>query len=398
MKILFISEKLPLPDHASGDLRFFSLLKILASAYEVHLAVFGYLAQQEKLGVERFDDYCCLLSKAGVQIHLGQLIYWLRRGQWDAIAFEFYHAARPQWIVEARYHNPKAILIIDSVDVHFKRWYEKANITGRREDYAFAEQTRKEELDAYRRADYVLAVTEPDRQLILSHLPTSKTAVVPNIHRIHAPELEHEQSPCRLVFVGSFLHDPNIDAVGYFCRDILPLIAAKIPVQVDIIGSSPPPKVYRLHGGPVNVLGYVAETLPYLKRSHISIAPLRYGAGMKGKIGEAMACGLPVVTTSVGAEGFGFTPGKHLLIGDTPQAFAEHVVSLYQDPTRYENVRLAGWHFIRQNYSEESLAPVLLQIFSDLLHTQPKSLAFREWFAKSLALEYERRLAWRFKA
>lgn len=241
-KILFISEKLPLPDRASGDLRFFSLMQILARSNQIHLAVFGYPAQQERLGKERFNHYLTCLSKAGIHVHLGQVPGLLRQVRWDLIVFEFYHTAKPNWIVEARYHDPKVKLIIDSVDIHFKRLYEKAKVTGSREDYKRAEQTRQEELAAYDNADCVLVVSDSDRDILLKHLPQTNTAIVPNIHRIHTPDLYPPDGICRLVFVGGFQHDPNIDAVLYFCQDIFPRIATKIPVQIDIIGSSPHPK------------------------------------------------------------------------------------------------------------------------------------------------------------
>ncbi|WP_317704528.1 glycosyltransferase [Methylomarinovum caldicuralii] len=396
-RTLFISEKLPLPDHASGDLRFFSLLNILTATSEVHLAVFGWPAQKAKLGETRFDHYQSLLSKHGIHLHLGHVPALLRSGDWEIIAFEFYHAARPEWIIEARYHNPKAKLVIDSVDVHFKRLHEKAKITGERKDFEQAEKTRRGELLAYNRADFILAVTETDQQHINHYLPKAKTALVPNIHQIHSPELNSPENTCRLVFVGGFQHDPNIDAVLYFCRDVLPRIAARIPVEVYIIGSSPPPQLCKLNSNSIFVTGHVEDTLPYLKRSHISIAPLRYGAGMKGKIGEAMAAGLPVVTTSVGAEGFGCTPGEHILVGDTPEVFAEHIVSLCKDPILYEKIRLAGWDFIREHYSEESLRHQVLETFENILASQPKPLPWRERLTKSLQIEYERHLAWRFR-
>ncbi|BCX89351.1 O-antigen biosynthesis protein [Methylomarinovum tepidoasis] len=396
-RLLFVSEKLPLPDHASGDLRFFSLLKILTAISQVHLSIFGWPAQKAKLKETKFNHYQSLLSKHGIHLHLGHIPALLRQGNWEIIAFEFYHTARPEWIIEARYHNPQAKLVIDSVDVHFKRLHEKAKITGNRKDFEQAEKTRKEEVLAYNRADFILAVTEADQKHINHYLPKAKIALVPNIHRIHSPDLKPPENTCRLVFVGGFQHSPNIDAVLYFCREILPRIALRIPVETYIIGSNPPPEICNLHSDTIIVTGHVEDTLPYLKRSHISIAPLRYGAGMKGKIGEAMAAGLPVVTTSVGAEGFGFTPGKHILIGDTPEVFAKHIVNLYKDPILHETIRLAGWNFIRKRYSEESLRPQVIKTFESILASQPKPLPWRERLTKSLQIEYERHLAWRFR-
>jgi glycosyltransferase involved in cell wall biosynthesis len=104
-----------------------------------------------------------------------------------------------------------------------------------------------------------------------------------------------------MIFVGGFRHEPNIDAVVYFCEEILPRVKNVIPeARFTIVGSYPPVEVKNLNNEYITVTGHVSSTTPYLQESYVSVAPLRYGAGMKGKIGEAMAHGLPVVTTTKG--------------------------------------------------------------------------------------------------
>src|SRR5439155_6908400 len=112
--------------------------------------------------------------------------------------------------------------------------------------------------------------------------------------------------------------------------------------------------------------GFVPETRPFLETSVISIAPLRFGGGMKGKIGEAMSYALPVVTTSTGIEGFDLTPGVHALVGDNPREFANAVTRLLRDRKYLEQVRMAGYGFIRELYSDIAVRKRVHAFFAQL--------------------------------
>ena len=135
-----------------------------------------------------------------------------------------------------------------------------------------------------------------------------------------------------VLFVGNFRHAPNVDAAVDFCADAWPLVRAALPgARLQLVGTAPPPAVQALAGDDVEVTGWVPETSPYLDARSCSVAPLRYGAGVKGKIGEALAHGLPVVTTTVGAEGMDLVDGEHALIADGAQELAAAVVRLHDD-------------------------------------------------------------------
>jgi glycosyltransferase involved in cell wall biosynthesis len=147
----------------------------------------------------------------------------------------------------------------------------------------------------------------------------------------------------------------------------------------------------------VEVLGYVPETKPFLETSAVSIAPLRFGAGMKGKIGEAMSFSLPVVTTTIGVEGFGLTPGKDVLVGDTPEAFALAVVSMLRDTALWAQVGAAGFAFIRDNYSEPVVRRAVFRIFDDLGAYPVKRISTYRLVWRKLGYLLERHLNWRLK-
>ena len=146
-----------------------------------------------------------------------------------------------------------------------------------------------------------------------------------------------------VVFVGNFRHTPNVDAAVHFVAETWPLVRAALPgVRLSLVGTAPPPAVQALAGPDVDVTGWVPETRPYLDAARVSIAPLRFGAGVKGKIAEALACGLPVVTTTIGAEGMDLVDGEHALVADAPQAFADAVVRLHRDSALWERVAARG--------------------------------------------------------
>jgi glycosyltransferase involved in cell wall biosynthesis len=198
---------------------------------------------------------------------------------------------------------------------------------------------------------------------------------VSNIHEICLSDTPPVRST--LIFVGGFSHDPNVDAVLHFCRDILPLIRNNKPdVHFTIVGSNPPDEIRLLENEAVKVTGYVPRTTTYLHRSCVSVAPLRYGAGMKGKIGEAMAHGVPVVTTSVGAEGMGLINRKNAMIADSPQDFASAVLELLSNNSLHATVRENAIRLIDDNYTPPQVAKSMINVLENVCNRQAKSMSF----------------------
>ena len=174
-----------------------------------------------------------------------------------------------------------------------------------------------------------------------------------------------------LLFVGGFLHPPNVDAVLWFLEEIWPLIIAAFPaIQFNIVGSDPPEEFMKMAYKNVNMLGFLSnEALEqvYL-HSRIVVAPLRYGAGVKGKIVEAMYYGLPVVTTTVGAEGL-TDAGNTLEIRDDAEHFAEAIIGMYGDENRLTGRSVSSCNYVKTWFSQEAA----FEIFSkdiDFHHEQ----------------------------
>jgi glycosyltransferase involved in cell wall biosynthesis len=156
-----------------------------------------------------------------------------------------------------------------------------------------------------------------------------------------------------LLFVGAMHRHPNVDAMRYFCRDVLPLVHRDLPhVRLTIVGNQPPPDLARLTEDPrIRVTGFVPALEPYFARATVFVSPMRIGGGILLKNVDAMAAGCPVVTTSIGNEGVGATPGRHLVTADDTDAFARAVVQLLRDEGERRRLAEQGRQFVGARFS-----------------------------------------------
>lgn len=365
-KVLVVSPWVPRRDMNSGDLRLHSILEILSREYQISLVAGSYRPED--------DFYISLLEKFGVTVYSKEfpLKKLLEKERFRIAILEFYSTAE-YYLDRIKILQPDCRLIVDSVDVHFARLYQKYELTKDVNDFAAFQKTKKEELCIYRKADAVITVSMEDASAILNESPDIKCEIVPNIHEINLCDVRPEKNT--LIFVGGFNHHPNVDAVLHFYNEILPLIKNEIPdIKFMVVGNIPPKEIRELENESVKVTGHVPVTSPYLHRSCISVAPLRYGAGMKGKIGEAMAHGVPVVTTSVGAQGMGLTDRKNVLIANSPRTFADAVVELLNDKSLYETIKKNAIQLINDKYIPEIVAQTMNLVLESVCERQGKRL------------------------
>lgn len=375
-KILVISPTVPRPDINSGDLRLYSILAILGKEYEVSFVATGDCPVDHR--------YIALLEQSGVTVYTKNfsLKNLLETKKFRLAILEFYFTAE-YFLKRLRILQPQCRVVIDSVDVHFLRLKRKYEITKAETDHDIYLKTKERELDVYRSADAVITVTVDDAARLLEEHSDITCEVVPNIHELCLSDTPPERDS--LIFVGGFIHTPNIDAVHYFCSDILPLIKkVKSDTQLTIVGSKPPEQIRLLESESIKVTGYVPETSSYLHKSHVSVAPLRYGAGMKGKIGEAMAHGVPVVTTSVGAEGMGLLHRTNAMIADSPQAFAFAVLELLNNSNLHATIRANAIRLIDENYTPEQIAKSMVNVLGNVCDRKVKQMSL---FDKALFLK-----------
>lgn len=366
-RYLVMTPHLPCADRNSGDRRLVELLRMLKGHGDVVLCLMESPAgNHHGLSPPDASAYLAPLWDLGIQVIAGSRLKLLRlllRYSFSTVIFEFYTTAR-QWHDFIRFWQPRAAIIVDSVDLTFLRESSAAVLGLLPEEEA--NRVRSEELDAYRLADGVIVITEEEERFLATREGLTNLFVIPNIVPFRARPQQTRQP--EVLFVGGFRHGPNIDGITWFVETIWPLVRAQVAeARLAVVGSAMPPAVEGLSAAAgVEVLGYVPDTGPYLDRAAVSIAPLRYGAGMKGKVNEAMAAGVPVVSTSFGVQGLAVTSGKHCLVADDATEFAEAVVSLLRDPARAEALGKAGQELTAAVCGEERVEDLVLAMMHKL--------------------------------
>ncbi len=211
--------------------------------------------------------------------------------------------------------------------------------------------------------DAVYVVSEADRAYLSAIDPRLKIYVVPNgvDTEQFVPAPEPPSPPVHLVFTGAMDYAPNEDAALFFYRDIYPRILERLgETRLWVVGRDPGPRLTALARDPrITLTGAVEDVRPYLARATVVVVPMRLGSGTRIKIMEALAMARPVVSTRVGAEGLRVTPGKHLEVADTPDAFAAEVARLAGDPAARQRLGREGRALVEAEYGwRVVLAPV----------------------------------------
>jgi glycosyltransferase involved in cell wall biosynthesis len=256
---------------------------------------------------------------------------------------------------------PNCAVILDTVDLHHVREERQAKIAGDAAALAQARLTRVAEMRCACLADQVWAVTPTEASVLRT--TGTPVRVIPVIHtpETGAPGFADRRG---IAFLGRYVHAPNVDAVRFYMDAVHPLVSGRLPeAGLTLAGSDPPEEIrsYSRSDARVTVPGYVADHRALLKAHRVGVAPLRFGAGMKGKIGESMACGLPCVTTSIGAEGLGIESGREAFVADGPREFAEAVVRLYRDAGLWERMSREGVAFVGRRFSRQVVATLVIE-------------------------------------
>jgi O-antigen biosynthesis protein len=238
--------------------------------------------------------------------------------------------------------QPQALRVFDTEALTFRRLELQSGIAESREDQAhFTAQgalIRQWELRAVQEADAVFCVTPEEQEEVAQIAPGTPSFVLPGwVEVAEAPPPFDERRD--LLFFGGFLAgagSPNEDALLYLVNEILPSFWQREPdVVLHVVGADVTPAVRALHGERVNVVGFAPDPREWFDRTRVHVSPLRFGAGVKQKLIDTMAAGLPFVTTAVGAEGLGLDELEPLLVADEPAALTELVHALYTDRERW---------------------------------------------------------------
>jgi glycosyltransferase involved in cell wall biosynthesis len=285
------------------------------------LPVSPYTERMQELGVE------CLHAP----FLPGFDTFFTERGQdFDLIVLSRAHVAE-EILPLCRKYAPATPVIFDTVDLHFVRQHREAELS---QDAAIRRKAcamERRELRLGAEADAIVVVSPDEKRVLEAKLPQQRIAVISNIHEIRAT-IPPFASRRDFLFIGGFEHTPNEDAVLWFCAEIMPEIHRQLPeAKFHIIGSKMPESVRALASDHVVTHGYVEKVEPFFESCLLSVAPLRFGAGVKGKTNQSMSFGVPVVSTTIGAEGMHLTHEKNILLADQPLEFAQQVIRLHRE-------------------------------------------------------------------
>lgn len=353
-RVLVIDHRLPTPDRDSGSLRMMELIRaILGRGHHVTFIPDNffvwppYLQDLEAIGVEvvhppEYRFVAQFLKERGRDFDL-------------AIISRAGIAARH--LTTVRRLAPRARIVFDTVDLHFLREERQARLVQDSALQSAGASRKRQELRLARSADLTLVVSPIEVDILEQECPGLDVRIISNIIPIDGADVPGLEGRRNILFIGGFDHAPNVDAVLYFAREILPRVTACIPDAVfQVIGSYPTPEIQQLAGPNIQVLGYVADVKPIFDRARVSVAPIRFGAGVKGKVNQSMALGVPVVVTSVAAEGMYLVHEQNAMIADDPESFADAVVRVWNSRELWERVSINGRHNLREHFSVEAAA------------------------------------------
>lgn len=346
-KLLFIDWSTPRPDRDAGSLTAYHLMEIL-----VYL---GYDVTFVPSDLEYLGAYTEALRDLGVRcLHredIGSVnTHLVVEGQGYDLAFLCRAPIAGLYIDDIRAHAPRAKILLGTSDLHFLRDMREAELSG---DKARLEEAEDWELDIIRRCDIGIVMSEVEREILRAEAPEADVRLLP----LMFVDVDTENAPFSMrrdiIFIGGFPHQPNVDAALYFAREIFPLVRERLPHVIwHVVGNAPPAEVLALgEQRGIRVHGHVKDIAPLFRSVRVSVAPLRYGAGIKGKVGTSLAFGVPTVLTSIAAEGMEVEDGAEVSVADDPAAFAQAIVDLYNDEPTWTRMSEAGRAAMLNEYS-----------------------------------------------
>lgn len=363
-QVLILDEEVPRPERDSGSLRQVNLIRLLLQG-GAHVVFVPTRREHGGVATEA-------LQRMGVEVwytpFLDGVAGWLRSHgtRFNVVMMVRHHVANECLPLLERY-APQARTVFDTVDLHYLRERRGAEVAGDAGLLRNAERTRASELAVMDRCDITVLVSAAEREQLQADAPQVRVELISNLHEVAGTGAPFAQRH-DLVFVGGFRHPPNLDAMEWFIGDVFPHVRAALPqVRLHCIGAGAPDTLLALAANQPGVVmhGFVEDIVPYMDGARIAIAPLRFGAGVKGKINLSMAHGQPVVGTTCAVEGMHLRAGQDVLVADDAAGFADAVVRLYQDSVLWQQLAAAGLANVAEHFSLDAASATVQRVFFD---------------------------------
>jgi O-antigen biosynthesis protein len=363
-RVLVIDHCTPTANQDAGSLITFNMLLLLR---EMNFQV-TFIPENDFLYQ---PEYTTALQRAGIEVLYAPYVTSVEQhlkeyGGRYALAFLFRPVVFERHFDSIQQYCPQAKVLFHTVDLHFLRMSREAMLQKDETKQQAADDMKRLELSAIRASHASIVVSTAELELLRPELPTAKLHVFPLIMDVRGTSKSFA-SRRDIVFVGGYQHVPNVDAVKYFVAEIMPLLRSRLPgVRFHVVGSKTPAELQALACEDVVIRGFVDDLAPLLDKMRVSVAPIRYGAGIKGKIGSAMAVGLPVVATPLAAEGMLLVDDESILVAEGAEQFADAVVKLYQDELLWNRISQHGLKFAEHAWGAETAWQALHAILDEL--------------------------------
>ncbi len=369
-RALVCAPHMPDFDRQSGSKRLFDFIEFLRDdAWSV-----TFLAENA-VGQESYVD---ALQQRGVIVRTqanADVESLIKSGHFDLALLSFWYVA--EWLLPIiRRLSPRTRILVDSIDLHFVRDARRSRLPGRADGYHHlpdfedtSESSR--EIRIYAESDGVLTVSQREADILTGLLrEPDKVSVVPdgeNLERSILPFARRQG----ILFIGNFLHPPNVDAIDYFCEEIMPRLDLSLLAEhpLSIVGNQLDDRLIQRLANLFHIrfVGWVPSVLPYLQHARISVVPLLYGAGTKRKLIQALMVGTPTVSTSIGIEGLDLANGEHVLVADDPTAFADSVARLLIDEQLWNRLVIQGRERIVASHTRDQMRSHFLKAIDSAL-------------------------------
>ena len=356
-RALFIDDSVPEPDKDAGsNAAFQHMLSLQRLGYKVSFVPADNMA--------RIEPYTTHLQRRGIECLYHPFyssvedVFKKLRVPFELVYLHRYSNAS-KYAGMVRQHFPEARILYNVADLHFLRVERQAEVESDAKLREKAEHLRRLELGAMSFVDRVIVHSDAEAALLQRIAPDIEVQVVPwtiPLREIEKKAADGPRERTGIAFIGGYRHPPNIDAAKWAARSLMPPLRKAVPgIELLLVGSHMPTEVSSLATRDIVPLGYVPSLDSVFERVQLTIAPLRFGAGLKGKVLESMAAGIPCVMTTVAAEGIDLPAALQSLVADEPEALAQRIASLCRDDAEYRRVATAGKAHVAANYSPERI-------------------------------------------
>ena len=360
-RVLVIDACMLTPDQDAGSLRMFEMLGLMRGM--------GHRVSFIAANLEYRQPYVNDIQALGVEVlhhpYMGSIVGYLERyGAEFALIMLSRETVARDFMETAKRCAPHARVVFDTVDLHFLRTERQAEVTNDNAMRVEARKTRESELALINQADVTLVVSTMERELLQRLAPRADVQIVATIHEPMPGPMPFSER-AGILFIGGFRHPPNLDAVTWYVENVLPILREKHPGLVTtVIGSNAPSWLEHYAAPDFVVAGFVPDVSPYYLSARLSIAPLRYGAGVKGKVNLAMQYGVPVVATTIAVEGMNLTNDIDAMVADDAMAFADAVIRLHTDEALWSRLRAGGLNNIETWFSRKTAKRALEKVLA----------------------------------